>query len=666
MCRFENENIVVSFDEKSGYTTGIFDPKDCFGMNWVLENSQWGKVDGFFDYEAEKTENGILVKSIRKNLSLEIEKSVSCGKYTEKYTITNNGYTDFFLTKDNFGIYFPYNCIYANKKDLHNNTCITSIWCGGDVAWMCSKKPSGYENFLTGYVTEGSFSDYSLSYDISRVKLGADFRGDIVMHPDECVILPGQSKVFSFVFLFSKTSPDIEQTNEYKKMSLSADKYSDFLGGKINCRFECFEDFSDLVITCNDNEVPFKKQGNSAEFIIDCDTLGEKTVFAKIGGKKTFMKINVLRPLEDILIKRAEFITKKQQYLCENSPYDGAYLIYDRTNENLYCDESFMDNNACRERISNGVVVLQALQKKYDKEMFESISKNREFIEREIFDADTGTVFNGVGRDNRWNRAYNYPWVAVYYLEWYNLTKEKKCLENAAKIMICYYENAKGGRQESPCMRFLELCALLEKENMGNLLERLKNHVLVHADRVVKDGSYCFSEEVSCEMFMFCGKVNVLYQAYMLSGNKDYLKLAPEFIKKSDAFYAQQPDYHTNFLMVRYWDLYWFGKSRTYGDTMPQWICALPAETYDFMEKAGFGSEYKKRSEAVLKNNLCAFLEDGFASSGYLVPYRVEQYSSDPEYKNPHLKPKVTYGKIFDDYANDQDWALYYAAKLLK
>ena len=663
--KIETKNIIVSFDNDTGFTKEIINPNDEFKMNFVLENSDWGRVNGFYEYNVKEIENGIYIESKNNNLTLTIEKAVSQSAYIEKYTVTNDGYADFFLNKDNFGIHFPYNCTFGKKENLHNNSCITSVWCGGNVSWMCSKKPSGYDEFLTGYVTDGSFSDYSLYYDISRVTSGESYRGDIVMLPDACVILPGKSKTFTFVFCFTQASPDIEQLNEYNTMRISADKYSVFSGEKINGLFECMNGIDDLAIFCDEKEIIFEKQGNTAKFILDCTEPGEKTIFAYTGGKRTFMKVNVLKPLEDILIKRAEFITKKQQYLEESSPYNGAYLIYDRSLDCLYCSEDFQDNNACRERLSIGVVVLQALQKKYDQSMFESISKHREFIEREVFDPNTGIVFNGIGRNNKWHRAYNYPWMAVYYIEWYLLTKEKKCLENAAKIMLSYYENANGGKQESPCMKHLELYRLLEAENMSDLQNKLKEHLYAHADRILKNASTYFSEEVSCTQFMFCGKINILAQAYIMSGEKKYLEFIPEYIKKANAFYGLQPDYHINLLAVRYWDLYWFGKSKSYGDSMPQWISALPAETYDFMYKTGFGSEYKNMSEGVLKNNLCAFFEDGFASSGYLVPYKVEQYSSNPEYKNAYMQPQLTYGKKFDDFANDQDWALYYAVKLL-
>ena len=97
---------------------------------------------------------------------------------------------------------------------------------------------------------------------------------------------------------------------------------------------------------------------------------------------------------------------------------------------------------------------------------------------------------------------------------------------------------------------------------------------------------------------------------------------------------------------------------------MPQWLSALTAETYMFLSETGFGDAYREAAESILQSNLCVFFPDGFASAGYLVPYKVVQFTSDPSYKNDCLIPGTAYGHSYDSYANDQDWALYYIMKL--
>ena len=56
---------------------------------------------------------------------------------------------------------------------------------------------------------------------------------------------------------------------------------------------------------------------------------------------------------------------------------------------------------------------------------------------------------------------------------------------------------------------------------------------------------------------------------------------------------------------------------------------------------------------------------DGFAACGYLYPKKITVFASDPDTKNEHRPLGVWDGKRFDAFANDQNWALYYAIKFL-
>ena len=40
-----------------------------------------------------------------------------------------------------------------------------------------------------------------------------------------------------------------------------------------------------------------------------------------------------------------------------------------------------------------------------------------EYVTRELFDTDTGEVFNDVCRNQDWKRLYNYPWISLLCLE---------------------------------------------------------------------------------------------------------------------------------------------------------------------------------------------------------------------------------------------------------
>ena len=667
----KTENISVVFDTITGYTKGIYNPQDSFAMNWVLDHSQWGAVDNFDVYDVTETPEGIIVQGVNasENLQLMVEKSVSKEKYTEKYRITNTGDSEFFMTRDNFGIHFPYNCTFENKEFLHDNSCVTHVWCGGNAAWMYATKPNGNKPSLVCQVTQGSFSDYSLHYDVSRAAIGVNYRGDIVLHPTDCEISAGESNEYVLEFSFSEETPDVAPLKHPGAMRVSSNKYSVFTGEPAECRFECTDDWDSIEVLCEDQKLAYKKEGNAAVWQFYSDIPGDYRIVVRLGKKETWMNLHVLEPLSTILQKRARFITEKQQYHKEGSVLDGAYLIYDRSTKRQFYNAYFGDHNACAERLSMGVIVARALQEQYDEKMMDSLNKHKAFIEREIFDKKTGRVSDGIHLDARGQRVYNYTWISTYYLEWYRLTKNVEDLKNAANILFYFYEILNGAKFDGAlCMEPVDICTCLEKEGLTEWKQRLVRNIEKQAECILANGLTCCNPEVKSGTThqTINGKIFYLCQAYLLTGKEEYLAPIDSFLKATSAFRAFQPDFHINEMPLRYWDLYWFGKSKSYGDSMPHWISIITGEVNELLYQLGRGHRHHETAVNIVKNNLCVYMEDGFASEGYLYPYRVVQYSSDPNYFNPNMPPKVTYGHAYDNYANDQDWALYYATRILK
>ena len=155
-----------------------------------------------------------------------------------------------------------------------------------------------------------------------------------------------------------------------------------------------------------------------------------------------------------------------------------------------------------------------------------------------------------------------------------------------------------------------------------------------------------------------------LAQAYILDPKEEYrLKAEDQFIK-TKAFFAQQPDFHMDCINVRYWDRYWFGKRPCYGDLFPHYWSSLAGWGMVWFDRVFGSEEARELAKRNLTGNMCVYREDGFASNNYLYPYKVECFSSKNENPKMHLKPGVFYGKNYDAWANDQDWALYYALLL--
>ncbi len=662
--KLENSNIIVEFDSKTGATASIVYPQDQTSMNWVLNNSNWGIIEGFETVSIENHSDKIIVttQNQRAGLKTTIEKIIDNNAYYEKYIIENINDVEFFLTKDNFGIPLFLNCHYERGCDLMSK-CVSHLWCGGDVCWMYSARTNGDKPYLVMNLTEGEIDDYSITYDISRVQLGADWRGGFLLHPRECILKPEEKIELCFRYRFSDVSPENMELDFGGAMRFSSDKYTVYKGEKLKLKLEYIGELKNTVIRFEDDIIPHTLKNGFIECEYSFDTIGEKEITAETDGKFTFIKINVIPDIDNLLEKRAHFIAEKQQYHSEDSRLDGAYLIYDPEKDGLYFGR--IDHNAGRERIGMGITVCRALQKKYSPVLMESLKKHRLFVERELFDENTGIVYNDVGRSNKYPRIYNYPWFSVYYLEWYRLTGERKCIINSANILLEYYKQ--GGKiQDSQNISIVEITECLEKEGLTELKEKMIECIVSHAESIIERSGITISKEVTWVNELPNCALCYLSQAYILTGEKKYINMAERYYRMSEAFFGHQPDFHLNCVTVRYWDDYWFGKIKSYGDVFPHYWSILTGWALYWYDKARKTEENREIIYNNLTGNLCVYRENGYAANCYLYPYKIELYSSNPAFSNQFLKPGITYGKRYEPWSNDQDWSIYYASLLLK
>lgn len=650
------KDFTVLIDEKSGSPLEIKAADDLYGMNWLRSDYPWGSVMGFRTQSVKIGENTVTVfaENSDKSLTLTVKRHIENGKYYEDYTIKNVSNCKIRISEKNAGIVFPYNCLFDKKENMLHTRCNSHIWCADDICNIQSVKLDGKAPFFIQRAVKGAFSGYGLLCDIAATANASADRGSIVLYPEEVLLEPQTETEYVFEFYFNKKKEILSP--------ISADKYSAFLGEEITVNVDWNKKISSFSATENGKELNFIIRDNKAYAKLKFDSFGEKKILFLIDGKKTFINLNVLRPIDEILVKRARFITEKQQYLKSGDKKDGAYLIYDRESDLLYCDSDFADNNCARERLSMGTLVAFCLSRHYDEKAEKSLIKHREFIEREILDVNTGFVNDGI--DDNSIRLYNFPWVSTYYLEWYNLSKEKECLLIAARVLHKYYELG-GAGQESPCIEAYEILKKLKTENLLQEYEQLKAEFISHGDSIYNRRTQSTSHEVACANGMMNLMGTFLFQVYLITKDPKYLTYTDDLLKISESFFDLQPDYRMYGIPLRYWDLYWFGKMRSYGDTFPQWLSTLTAQMYLYCDKAT-KSDHTRIIRENLLGNCCAYFENGFASCGYLYPKSVKVFSSKPNTVNNDRPLGEWEGEKFDDFANDQDWSLYYAAKYLQ
>ena len=60
-----------------------------------------------------------------------------------------------------------------------------------------------------------------------------------------------------------------------------------------------------------------------------------------------------------------------------------------------------------------GIIMAQYLKRHpEDAKCMESLNAYERYVYRELYDENTGVVYNDINRNNDWHRLYNYPWVA--------------------------------------------------------------------------------------------------------------------------------------------------------------------------------------------------------------------------------------------------------------
>ncbi len=659
----ENSAFKIEVCEETGATAGIYAGAD--NMNWVLNNSAWGLIDGFETKSVTQSGNAVIVNTFNsaRNIEAVIEKKLCENEYFETYRITNKHVSEVFLTKENFGIPFSYDCLYDPKRDYMNECCISHIWCGGDCSWIYSVKCNGKAPYLVMNVTEGAVDDYSIKYDISRMNNGSFYRGAFLLHLRDTALMPNETASVTFRYSLSDTKPESLPLDYSGAIRFTADKYSVEKNEEISLLFESEKEIKSLKISCENKEIKYNISGKAAKAKISFDTLGERRITAELDGKVTWVNVNVILPVHELLLKRAKFITEKQQYTKKDSRLYGAYLVYDNQTKNLYYDSVWTDYNAGNERFGMGILVCRALQEKYDAKMHDSLKLHRAFIERELFDKATGMVYDNVGVKKDFPRPYNFPWLSTYYYEWYKLDGEIECLENSARILLKFYEKT-GCRYGAQCVEAYKICEALKKEGLLSLYKQLFGQFITYVDGVYSE-QVRHVNETSYVSEVPNQNLSYFSQAFLMSGDEKYLKAAEESLVKTKAFFAKQPDFHLNCVNVRYWDRYWFGKIKSYGDVFPHYWSTLAAWGMKWYEKASGSDACRRLIINNLLGNLCVYREDGFAHNNYLYPYKVIQYSPTGGRQNEYLAPGVFWGKAYDSYANDQDWALYYASCIL-
>ena len=608
----------------------LINANDKYQMNWVEGYTEWGTCicpDGIeATYTQEKIGDAI----------------------KETYVFKNVSDRDIFTITKQIGIYTPFNDDYIASDICIKQRCHTHLFTGEEVSYVCALRMGGEAPHLGLVLLEGSLSDYSIERDLEKI---SNDRGDFILHPTPHPLMPNESFTVSWMLFWHNGKEDFfRQLRKYTKrfIKVDADRYTVFDNEKIV--FSVTPNFAftkeDVSIFKNDKKVAFSINKGVIKVKESPDFLGEHHYDISVCGIKTHLNIFVSPVLETLMKKRIDFIVDKQQYHKDGSGLDGAYLPYDNEEKHIFYHYN-ANYNGARERIGMGIFIATYLQYHKNEKYKASLLKYVEYIEREIFDTETGEVYNDFYHNRPVERLYNYPWVTIFYIELYRLLKDEKHLIYAYRALKRFYE--KGGTKFYAFpIPVTELYRYLDEAELFSERDIILNFFTDHCSNIMKNGLNYPAHEVKYEQSIAFPATDLLLQMYDISKDEKYLEGAKIQMGALELFTGIQPDHHLYEVAIRHWDGFWFGKSRQYGDTFPHYWSSLNGIAYNRYFKLTADESYREKAENSMRGSLSTFHPDGSASCACVYP----------------LSVNGTLTGFYDAFANDQDWALYFILRL--
>jgi len=614
---------------------------DSDKMNWFRPDYEYAEV-------ISRNEISSTVTTVRKDDCL----------YTSVELMNTSGNL-LQLSETDVSIRLPLEDRYDSTQICMKSRCHVHIFCGNDISYVCAIKMNGNAPHLGIVFTEGKLSGYSIERD---PKNSSNDRGCFLLHPAPFELMPFETmRICWTVFPHSGWDNFFAGAGEIRPfVRVDASKYVLFPGeeSKILVRTS-FQ--AEHVSICNRNLTPESDQKDTVAFTYrapedaftsssDLHGLDNGRIYCRevvipveADGIHTFVRLILQESPENLVKKRCEFIVQNQQYFGKDEHLHGAYLAYDNEEEHVVYDK-INDLNAGRERAGMGLLMCRYCGAHPEQEKARvSLDAYMQFVGRELVYSETGLVANDYRYDDSYKRAYNYPWYAGLYTEYYRLSGDTKHLLVACRIIRKFYQE--GGKEHySIELPVSLLCSALKKEGMEEELSEMTELFEAHADRIAELDLNYPPFEVNFEQSIVAPAAWILLQVFEITGKDRYLKAARKQLHILEQFNGHQPDAHLNETAIRHWDGFWFGKYKQFGDTFPHYWSGLTGNCFLLYSRLTGNEAYKHRAETSLRGVLPLIFPDGRASCACLFPEMVNGVRT------------IRY----DPYANDQDWGLYF------
>ena len=383
-----NKDFLLEFNN-SNQLKSIRNKNDQYQMNWLHEDEIWGTV------LAPQSQDVLVRREFTKE-----------GHLKEVYEFINRTDFDVFVQKNEIGIFTTFPDRYTSAAICMKERCHVHLWCGHNTTYLYGLRMGGEAPHLGMILTKGSIDGYSIKRNL---KERSNDRGTIILHPEAFHLAPGKSMEIEWELLwFENEEIFFNHIRKFKHtVDIGANHFIKFPHEKTNFTIKTNQELEknsdDIKIKRNGQNVNFTKSQTNEYLelqVIDQDhLLGEVDWEIHTNGYKTIARTLGLSQMMTLLRNRCHFIVNNQQYKEEGSHLDGAFLIYDNEDERVFYSH-LDDQNGGRERIGMGVLLATYLQHEKDEQVEQALETYTNYIHRELFDEESGVVFNDVKRNN--------------------------------------------------------------------------------------------------------------------------------------------------------------------------------------------------------------------------------------------------------------------------
>lgn len=576
------------------------------------------------------------------NIRIDVKRSLDHDRLTERYTFTNTGQTCTRIS--DIGIYTPFNDNYPDATTCIHSRTHAHIWDGESAAYVNALRMGGTAPHLGLVLTEGSIKSYDI-LERGIDKGNSHTRGVIALNLPDTLLQSGSSYSIQWSLFPHLGNEDFKnKLLQQGSVWMSCNKYMFEKGEKAEIELRSQYPLKDVKLLKNGKPIKIKQKGRvwKAEAIMEQP--GEvRFEILYNNGRRTHADCLVHSSFDKLIEKRTEFIRTHQQMNDTNDMRYGAYMVYDNEANRIYKNDTPncnpVDRDEGAERLGMGILLAKQYLLTHKPELKESLLKYVRFV-RERLQTEDYTTYSSVDQKGR-NRGYNYMWVAELYFQMYKVTGNKQYAIDGYQTLCSMFRQFGYGFYAINIPVCLGLQSL-KKAGMTNEYEHLKDEFIKSGDVFVKNGMNYPKHEVNYEQSIVAPALQFLLQLYIETGIRKYFDEAQRQLPVLEAFNGCQPSYYLHDISIRHWDGYWFGKRELFGDTMPHYWSTITAEVFHLYAQCTGKAAYQQRAEEIVRNNLCLFFEDGKASCAYVYPHEVNGIKA----------------QFYDEYANDQDWAL--------